>query len=157
MQNKDANTVLDESILRICIQLKKKMHALMNDYAKRYAITANEMEFIVFLGHSKLDTAKDIVNHRGYSRSLVSKTVDSLVRGGYITSSTDERDRRVVHLALTEKAREIMGDLEKTVRDIRMLAFEGISAEEILQAKDILNKILNNFQKISYETVEDNR
>jgi len=150
MQNKDGNMILDESIIRICVQIKKKMHALMNDYTKRYAITANEMEFIVFLGHSKLDTAKDIVNHRGYSRSLVSKTVDSLVRGGYITGNTDERDRRVVHLALTEKAREIMGDLEETVQDIRTLVLEGISSEEILQAKDILNKILNNFQKISF-------
>lgn len=150
MQNKDANSILDESIIRICVQIKKKMHALMNDYTKRHAITANETEFIMFLGHSKLDTAKDIVNHCGYSRSLVSKTVDSLVRGGYITSSTDEIDRRVVHLVLTEKAREIMGDLEKTVQDIRTLTLEGISAEEMLQAKDILNKILNNFQKISF-------
>lgn len=150
MEKKDANSVLDDSIVRICVQIKKKMHALMNDYTKRYAITANEMEFIVFLGHSKMDTAKDIVNHRGYSRSLVSKTVDSLMRGGYITSKIDEKDRRVVHLALTQKAREIMGDLEKTVEDIRTLTFEGVTQEEILLAKDILNKILNNFQKISF-------
>lgn len=150
MEKKDANSVLDDSIVRICVQIKKKMHALMNDYTKRYAITANEMEFIVFLGHSKMDTAKDIVNHRGYSRSLVSKTVDSLMRGGYITSKIDEKDRRVVHLALTKKAREIMGDLEKTVEDIRTLTFEGVTQEEILLAKDILNKILNNFQKISF-------
>lgn len=141
---------MDDSIIRICVQIKKKKHALMNDYTKRYAITANEMEFIVFLGHGKMDTAKDIVNHRGYSRSLVSKTVDSLMRGGYITSRIDEKDRRVVHLSLTEKAREIMGDLEKTVEDIRNMSLEGITPEEILQAKDILNKILDNFQKISF-------
>lgn len=150
MQQKDANSVLDDSIIRICVQIKKKMHALMNDYTKRYALTANEMELIVFLGHSKLDTAKDIVNHHGYSRSLVSKTVDSLMRGGYVTSRVDEKDRRVVHLALTPKAREIMGELEATVQNIRTLTLEGISTEEILQAKDILNKILDNFQKISF-------
>ena len=150
MQEKDANSVLDENIIRICVQIKKKMHALMNDYTKRYALTANEMELIVFLGQGKLDTAKDIVRHHGYSRSLVSKTVDSLTRGGYVTSKVDEKDRRVVHLALTPKARDIMGELETTVTRIRALSLEGISTEEILQAKDILMKILDNFQKISF-------
>lgn len=150
MQEKDANSVLDENIIRICVQIKKKMHALMNDYTKRYALTANEMELIVFLGQGKLDTAKDVVRHHGYSRSLVSKTVDSLTRGGYVTSKVDEKDRRVVHLALTPKAQDIMGELETTVNRIRALSLEGISTEDILQAKGILMKILDNFQKISF-------
>ena len=50
------------------------------------------------------DTPGHIARYMGVSRSLMSKTVENLVQGGWIETKPDENDRRVVHLRLLPKA-----------------------------------------------------
>lgn len=50
------------------------------------------------------DTPGHIAHYMGVSRSLMSKTVENLVQGGWLETKPDKNDRRVVHLCLLPKA-----------------------------------------------------
>ena len=78
----------------------------------RTGLSAREINVLLFLAnHPGQDTARDVVELRGLSKSQVSQAVELLTEWGILRRTQDQADRRVVHLAITEKgaplAREV--------------------------------------------------
>ena len=64
-------------------------------------LTQNEIDVLLFLyNNSPLDTARDIARYRAMSKSMISKSVDSLYRKGYLSYEIDEIDKRCIHLKI---------------------------------------------------------
>ena len=69
----------------------------------------NEMNLLIFLSNNPhMDTAKVLTVTLGVSKSLVCRSVDSLMQKGYLRGEVDPRDHRITHLILTEKAAPII-------------------------------------------------
>ena len=68
-------------------------------------LSAVESGVIMCLSTTKVDTAGRIARRMGVSRSLMSKAVDHLVRGGWIETKPDQNDRRMVHLVFVAEGR----------------------------------------------------
>ena len=63
---------------------------------------------IHFCVRSKKDTSSDIVNELLFSKSHVSLSVDGLSKKGLVKKIQDDKDKKVFHLVLTEKAQPIV-------------------------------------------------
>lgn len=110
-----------------------------------YNLTPNEIEIIYFLAKQKdLNTAKDIFEYLGISKSLVCRSADALVKKGFIITEKDRQDRRVVHMILQPTANDLVRKLRKSTRDFFQKAFEGIDENEKMMLNMILEKIENN-------------
>ena len=73
-----------------------------------YGFTPGEVDVLTVLSNNpQIDTAADISQFRNISKALVCRSVDALVRQGFLLSAPDERDRRLQHLSLTEEAAPI--------------------------------------------------
>lgn len=145
-----------EEMIRLIMGIGKKMKELARMQAAQYGINLSELETILFLAHSPHDTARDLAQSKGFSRSLVSKTVDSLLKNGFVTARQDTEDRRVIHLELLPKAGEIVKDMEAMREALKREFLAGVTDNEMMEMLRIFHKIQKNMQRIVTEESEEN-
>ncbi len=72
--------------------------------------------------------------------------VDALVRNGWVERKQSAGDRRVKELYFTAAGRELWEKLPDPINAIRTQMLEGISAEEEIIARKILDKAIQNLE-----------
>ena len=138
---------IDEGLALVMARIRKSVRISMRDAARDEGLSQNEIEVLLFLAHGKCDTARDITQFRGISRSLVSKSVDQLLKRGYIEAKQDENDRRVIHILLLPKAEQTVKKLDAVRKDFMRRLCEGITREEADAFMAIVRKMTENVQK----------
>lgn len=74
----------------------------------------------------------------------VSRLIDRMVDGEWIERRTDEKDRRVRQIFLTERSRKIFGDMRSVAAQVFESALTGLSAEERRATLHGLSTICSN-------------
>ncbi len=110
---------------------------------KKYDVAKIEIEILLFLQHNRsYDTARDIVELKSYTKSHVSKAIDSLIKNGYLIGRLDEHDRRSVHLEVSPKAQPIVQEALQLRNSLLNILYKDISDEEKLVLERIARKIV---------------
>lgn len=99
-------------------------------------------------------TPQEMAEHIRVDKATLTKMIKKLNEVGYIQVEGDQRDHRVKHLYLTEKAisaaekiKKIHGDFYETLR-------AGISAEDIALTERTLQKMANNINHKVWHRME---
>ena len=146
-----------EDILYLCTMMVKSVKTLLREQLKDYDMTVSDFEMLIFLAKSDCNTPTDIVRERGYSRSLVSKMIDRLMKQGYVETTQDKEDRRIVHLTLTDRADELVKILVQINQRVNTLLSESVSAEDMDIVWSVLTTVRNSLQTLHSEALEDNK
>jgi len=156
LQNKEGQEVeflselagFNEEVISVTELIRKSLRAAMRDALGGEELSPNEIEVLVFLRQRREDdpdnTAREIARVRGRSRSLVSKSVDSLVKRGYIETKQDLDDRRVVRLSLLPRAEDTVEKLAGARERFLNRLCAGITQEEFDAFHAIVKKIEQN-------------
>lgn len=107
----------------------------------------NELDLITFLSNNEMDTSKEIADSLGLSKSLIARSVDSLVAKGYLETKIDEGDRRYIHLVLTDEAKPIADRLRNRRKKFIASMTEGVSQEQFAQFEQTLEKMIANVER----------
>ncbi|OUL07265.1 MarR family winged helix-turn-helix transcriptional regulator [Trichococcus shcherbakoviae] len=107
----------------------------------------NELDLITFLSNNEMDTSKEIADSLGLSKSLIARSVDSLVAKGFLETRVDETDRRYIHLVLTDQAKPIAERLRNRRKQFIASMTEGISQEQFAQFEWALEKMIANVER----------
>lgn len=112
---------------------------------KKLKLTKSEIDILLFLhNNAPLNTARDIARYRAMSKSMISKSVDSLYRKDYLSYSVSELDKRQYHLKIQAKAMPIVETLCKVQRKFFKKLFNNITEEEFKTVETVLNKMHEN-------------
>jgi DNA-binding MarR family transcriptional regulator len=92
--------------------MTRSMHDLL-PYLKHHDLTMAQYSTLMRLYHQELHQERqcgvgDVGSHLGITTAAASQLVDKLVQQGLLVRTEAEHDRRVKHLALTEKGRALM-------------------------------------------------
>ena len=89
------NGTLVTSIIKSTRRVRDQYDAAISRAAHQCGITRPEADVLLFLyNNPTLNTARDIVYYRGFSKAYVSKAVAPLIRQGMTDMTTDPSDRR---------------------------------------------------------------
>lgn len=117
---------------------------------REYGITANERDVLLFLHNNRdYDTAADIVKYRSISKSLVSKSVESLTRRGFLEAMQAVEDRRQVHLRIAPGAAAAVEQLVQIQRHFFAMLGEGLTEAEHSIFHQVLKKMGDNAERYS--------
>lgn len=134
-------------------KFKKMYEKAFYPTTKELQLTQGEIDVLLFLfNNTPLDTAKDIAKYRSISKSMVSKSLDSLLQKGYLSGETDPSDRRSIHLAILPEAVSKVERLASVQKSILKSIFSDITEDEYAVMKRIFSKISDNISKV----LEDN-
>lgn len=131
-------------IVKLGAVVGKKTRSLLRHRVEQYGISINEYEALIYLSVAEDDTARDFAIHSSYSKSFVSKTVENLIKNGYISSCQDSGDRRLFHLKLEKKAELLLKNMEAVRKEIYKEIAQGIKDSEISNAIEVFMKMRSN-------------
>ena len=86
-------------------------------YRERYGMTRTQWRVMANLGKFGSMTARDICAISHIEKSKVSRSVTALEAAGILIRTPSEQDRRVEHLALSERGSMIFRELGRLARD----------------------------------------
>ncbi len=78
------------------------------------------------------------------NKSNVARQAATLEKGGFITRTPDPADKRVLQLHPTQKARDLMPQLEQIVQQWDAQIMDGLTEDEVKTAAGILQKMKEN-------------
>lgn len=126
-------------------QYKRFQEKFLGPIAEEYELSVLELRLLRFLNsHRCLDTAKDIVKVRHWTKSHVSKAIENLIERGYLQGQIDEKDRRKVHLTLQEQANPLLMRIQTEYQTMNQVVLQGISEEELQVVSRVAEKISGN-------------
>ena len=115
-----------------------------------YHLSRTELDILLFLANNpQFDTATDIVEKRGISKSHVSESVKSLEENGYLMRSQRDNNRRTIHLTLCQKADEIVSMGRQGQIRFAETMLQGFSQEELQKMKEFLDRMARNVENDS--------
>lgn len=127
-------------------------HRLLNQIAgqlmKKYHLQKIDLFILVYLSDSaNPNTSKDIVNLHMFTKGHISQSISRLHRTGYLTFSHDQKDRRCMHMTLTDKTWSLVDEIHQALDRIADITFQDITKEEIQSLESVASKIENNIRK----------
>lgn len=111
--------------------------------AEEFDITGGQFHILrrIYKGHNSVS---ELADARHTSRATISRTVDDLVKKGYITRTQNTQDRRHVTLTLTEKGHQLVKAIFDNVRtwmQTKLAVCDSSELETIIEGIDILKKV----------------
>ena len=118
-------------LLTIRLAIKRLYDHEMAPIMAEHDLTRMELDVLLFLQNNPgCDTAAEIVQLQMMTKSHVSKAVEHLTERGLITQARDERNRRRIHLTLTEAAAPVIAPALQAQSRIVALMMEGVTPED---------------------------
>ena len=139
-------------LLQFYKQFGKFYDRQFGDFSARTGLSMREIHVLLFLANNPgYDTARDISELRGLSKSQVSQAVELLAAEGFLLRTPDEADRRVVHLSITPAGLPLARECQtiQTACGQRLLA--GLSEEQKRQLALLLGTVLDNGSHLTEE------
>lgn len=91
---------------------------------------------------------RDVEKHFGISRSSASKTVDLLVRRGFVQRHAGDTDARLRRLTLTPKAESLLETIQEDHIAYESALLKGFTANEIQTVLGYLNRMKENLNNV---------
>ena len=115
-------------------------------------LSQGDLQVLLFLANNpEYATARDVGTLRGLAKSQVSQSAELLTGRGLLRREQDTADRRVVHLKLTVKGMSLARQAQAIQASCGRAVLAGLTAEEESQLRAILEKVLENGQRLAEE------
>jgi len=139
-------------LLQFSKQFKKFYTYQFTPILERTGLSMREVDVMLFLANNPdYDTARDITEFRGLSKSQVSQAVDLLAAEGLLLRTPDLADRRVIHLSITEDAAPLAKDILAVQTQCVQRLLAGLTEEQIVQLSITLETVLDNGLRLAEE------
>lgn len=132
-----------------CINMLYEMYPLSRKLVfdtfnlKDSILTRTQQIILLALALSKTLTMSQLAKKINTSNEQATRAVAQLVSMEFVQRSQDVKNRRIIHISLTEKATEFMERTKNNIMDELLKKFERISDDEMLLFKQSAAKIIS--------------
>ena len=118
-------------------------------------LTGSSSWIIAYIGEEKNKDVfqRDLEKKFGITRSTASKTVDAMVKNGFIERSCVDYDARLKKLVLTQKALDILDIMDRDRRNIEEVLTAGFSDKEKEKLHGYIVRMTKNLESCSEDKV----
>lgn len=113
-------------------------------YSELFDISVTEWRIVSLLAVEQPIVAKRVTEVIGLDKATVSRSINRLVKEGYLSLNTDENDRRATFIQLSEKGIDLHNQVIEIALDREQKLLEPLTEEEIEYFISILNKLNNH-------------
>lgn len=128
--------------MRISNQMRDYYAKKIKDSFQEFNFSPNEISILIILkNNSTITKSTELKVVLGVSKTLISRSVDSLEKKGLIRICIDEKDTRIHHLRLTDACKPILKTIDEEIGKINKTLFYDVSVDEMKNLKQTMNKI----------------
>ena len=119
-------------------------------------LTLGEVHVLLFLANNPgCDTARDVTELRGMSKSQVSQAVELLVGRGFLARQADREDRRVVHLEITPAGAPLAARAQDIQAACACRLMEGLTPGETEEFRRLLAKVFAQADQLMKKEISE--
>ena len=130
--------------------LYRAFHAQRNylrPYLAEIGLEVGQPKLITYLASHEPCRQRELADYFEIDSAAVSRMLDSLEKGGFITRKVDEGSKRSNRITLTDKGRRAQQSWQKHCRDIEEIMLKGFSEEERDCFGNFLFRAYQNFRE----------
>lgn len=132
---------LFEEFLGQLSKLKRCMEQRSHIPSGEKVATMLQLQALSYIMNNPQTTVSNLANHLLLSSSAVAQLSDRLVESAWVERTHDESDRRIVHLALSEKGRQKLHELKELRRKHFADLITVLSVEELQTLVTIFQRL----------------
>ena len=127
-----------------------RMETMLERGLKEFGVTAKQWFLSVVLDHmfDAPPTIKDTARAMGSSHQNVKQLAVMLQKKGLLNIVRDPLDNRAMRLALTQESRALWEKVRAKGSVFQSDLFQGIDEKELMSARNVLEKMLDNLDTI---------
>src|SRR5690606_27848053 len=122
------------------------VHTSIRDgYAAMVGISGPQYSILLYIKHFSDEGAprvKDVAEHLHLSGSYITAEVGVLEGKGLLVKTKDEKDQRVVRLALTDRSKKMLDDIQGVRSQVNNVQFGVLSPEELETLAPIIERLI---------------
>lgn len=129
--------------------LYRAFHAERNrlrPYLSQIGLEVGQPKLLGYLADNGACQQSQLADHFDIDSAAVSRTLDTLERGGFLMRQPNVQSRRCNLVELTPKGREAHRQWQRHCLEIQQIMLAGFSPEEQAQFADFLSRVYHNFR-----------
>jgi DNA-binding MarR family transcriptional regulator len=140
---------IDDHIFYLVGQIFAKREQAMVKRLRPLKMTYNAMRALLMLLGRDGCTLGELTDATVIERTTLSRTVEGLKRRHIVRCVPRPSDRRHVEVYLTDKGRQVIGDLLPMIVEQNLEAVAGLSAAEVELLRTLLRRVIANLNRLS--------
>lgn len=125
----------------MCCQMKDTNHAT------RFQVSTSECRTLrVFMEEDNL-TMKALSNKMNLAMSRMTRIIDGLVKKDLVERASDERDRRICLVRLTQAGRKLVNEMENNYMTMNLEVLNSVTPQARPEVLKALKKLVTAMQK----------
>lgn len=116
---------------------------------------AGQDQIMLALDHDDGQTPGQLASRLGVRPPTITKTINRLQVQGFLDKRASESDARQAHIFLTEKGRDVIKAIEKSVRKTEKQALKGLDKKEQKALSKLLSRVEANLSDTEIEVDEE--
>jgi DNA-binding MarR family transcriptional regulator len=133
-----------ESLSRLIAQVAISHRALAEKLMSEIGLHAGQASLLSALWQNDGQSQAELVRELGITPPTVNKLVARLTESGFVSSVPNEDDRRIFHVFLTRKGREIRADVETQFKKLDAASLADFTQTEVIMVGLLLKKMKDN-------------
>ncbi len=122
---------------------------------KDTGLTPGQPKILDFLMYHDGAIQKDIAKFCHIEPASLTAILNGMESKGYVERRNSGKDRRSLHVYLTETGKRYSARLSREFAKIESEALKGLSEEEVRQLRDLLSRVYENMSDIQKEEGTD--
>jgi DNA-binding MarR family transcriptional regulator len=119
----------------------------------RFGVSGGQWRFLRQLWVEDGLTQRELSRRVGMREPTTVTAVNSLVRSGFAERVPSVKDRRKIHIHLTQKAIDLQAELLPLVAEVNVMATANIEPADLANFRKVLNQIAANLAAEAEETL----
>ncbi len=143
------NYRIEESFGFLINALRARLMAVMDRELADLGITSAQWAVLVQVADTPGCTAAALCRRVHYDTGSMTRMLDRLEEKGLIRRARSDHDRRAAYLYLTETGQDVHARLPAHAARVLNAHFEGFTREEVQTLRSLLNRMLQNTEKLA--------
>lgn len=128
--------------------IRKAYAQVCNHELAQFHFTPCEIDILIFLSNNaNVNTAKELTVYLQVAKSLIARSIESLVHRGFLELYTDPHDRRSQQLYLCEEANHCISIIKQKHAVFSEQMLKGVSESDMITLQRTLRQISKNIEK----------
>ena len=107
-------------------------------------VTPTMIRLLIPLHNEGSVTVNELSSLAGLNNSTTALLLNRMEYAGLVIKTGDDKDRRVVWVTLSDKGKNLIGKVQKAIKEVSKKALDGVASSEQAAIKRGLYKILTN-------------
>jgi Transcriptional regulators len=140
-----------EDIDKVAALISFTYRSVQKHFAKElapYNIGWGHFSILMSLYRQEGRSQDSLAQSRGFDKTMIAKSILKMEKEGIVYRITDQEDKRIKRLYLTEKGRKMKPEMRKIGLELNSLLLKDFDSEELLSVIETIREIALNAAKL---------